>query len=204
MCPISDTTGPDGYGEESWEGGNSQHASKLSASPKEIITQANSVPLSVIFKYYGIRLSENNKKTVCPFLKHKGGRENSASFNFFPETNTFWCYGCSTGTRPANFVANMEDINVFEAATKIINLHPDEVSDEFSNIGFSGYSEALMEFSDFIRDFIIQHNKTPKALKYIENASAAFDSLNLKHKLDSTALKRLIFNIKKKCKGFTE
>src|ERR1700684_4389287 len=77
---------------------------------KELIKKANSVPLPTILKHYGHHIDAYNRYIICPFSFHKGGRENGGSFCYYPDTNTFWCFGCKTGTTPVSFVSNKENL----------------------------------------------------------------------------------------------
>ena len=86
----------------------------------DLISRANSVCFIKIFKHYGLRLDAHNIKIICPFLSHKGGRENSASFMFYPQTNSFYCHGCGVGGAPCNFVEGMERCSKVKAAIKIL------------------------------------------------------------------------------------
>ena len=84
-----------------------------------IIQEANSVSLTKIFRHYNIRVDEGNRKAPCPF--HKGGRESSASFYYYPESNTYFCFGCKIGSRPIDFVSLIENCTYMEAANKILS-----------------------------------------------------------------------------------
>ena len=64
------------------------------ASSFEQIKYANSLPLLSILAHYGVYLDESNRKIGCPFPSHKNGKEQTPSFVYYHNTNTFWCFGC--------------------------------------------------------------------------------------------------------------
>ena len=100
-----------GWSESGGLGGNHQTISLT-------IKRANTINLAQVFKYYGVDINEFNKKICCPFKFHK---DNSPSFYYYPETNSFNCFGCKSAGNPVNFVSLIEDINKLEAANKLLN-----------------------------------------------------------------------------------
>lgn len=160
---------------------------------KELISKANSVPLMRLFRYYGIRIDEVNRFIVCPFKSHKGGRENSASFKFYPETNSFWCFGCKTGITPVVFVATMENINYVRAAYKIIESFSEDIDEDnvFDRDNFSERLEIMMDFSNVIREFREKFS-SEKSFEYIEEICSHYDAVNLKHDLNNEALHHIV------------
>jgi len=160
---------------------------------KELISKANSVPLMRLFRYYGVRIDEVNRFIVCPFKSHKGGRENSASFKFYPETNSFWCFGCKTGITPVVFVATMENINYVRAAYKIIESFSEDIDEDnvFDRDNFSERLEIMMDFSNVIREFREKFS-SDKSFEYIEEICSHYDAVNLKHDLTNEALRHIV------------
>lgn len=197
MHTVSNTNRSKSSGEEFGETGNTQSAIENDKF-KMLIIKANSVPLKLIFKHYNIRASEYNTHIICPFKKHKGGRENSASFKFYPETNTFHCYGCNAGAKCCNFVAEMENISLLDAAYKILDWFGSEAgSDNIEiNIDYTERLKILMEFSNMMREYIQNNQNDPIAIQKMEMISSAFDKANFVHKLDNKALRSLVLKIK--------
>jgi len=89
---------------------------------KEKIEKAKLCKLDSLFKAYNLNISKTNNKVTCPFKSHKGGRENSASFYFYPNTNSYWCFGCKQGSNSIDFVKFYENCSFSEAVEKINNL----------------------------------------------------------------------------------
>lgn len=197
MRNVSDTTGSDGYGEVPGETGDSSASSTGKAFYQNLISKANTVPIIRVFKHYGIRLDDGNRKVICPIPSHKGGRENSASFYYYPHTNTFWCFGCKTGIGCCDLVAAMDGISKAKAAFKIIEWFEDDVDEDaiIDRDNFSERLEIMMDFSNAIREFR-QSNSNEKAIDHIERVCWVYDTANLKHKLDNEGLRRLVEELK--------
>lgn len=205
MCPISNSTGSIIILETSGEDGNITKAFTEYDDLKSLIKKANTVSFIKIFKLYKLRFDLTNKKAVCPFPHHKGGRENSASFYFYPETNTFWCFGCKTGTKPCDFVAAIDKINIYSAAKKIVDLFPlnNEIVEDLTSTqdNYNEIIKIMMDFSNAVRDFR-QVNKDSKSISFIEEICKAYDKINLKHELSYEALKSLVEQLKEEINSY--
>lgn len=172
---------------------------------EDIVPKANTVPLISIFKLYGIRFSDYGKKNItCPFKSHKGGRENSPSFYYYPETNSFHCFGCrigGKGSHAVEFVAAMESITKYRAATKILKLFASEADDDFliaDRQDFSEQLEIMMDFSNTVREFRQKFDREyTHAHQFIEHICAAYDQLCSKHdNLNNEALRNTTDKLK--------
>jgi hypothetical protein len=203
MRTLSDTTGPDGYGEVPGETGASTVPSPGKAFYQELIAKANTVPITRVFKHYGLRLDEHNRKGTCPIPSHKGGRENSASFYYYPQTNTFWCFGCKTGIHCCDLVAAMDGISNAKAAFRLMEWFADDVDEDgiLENGNFSERLEIMLDFSSAVREFRSTANDQ-KSIEHIEHISAVYDRINLKLKLDNEGLRRLVGELKKEINSY--
>jgi hypothetical protein len=197
MCPLPDTSGPDSNSETSGETGNSATSFAGKDYYQELIGRANTAPLVKIFKHYGIRLDAYNRKVTCPFKSHKGGRESTPSFYFYPETNTFYCFGCKIGTRPCDFVAEMDNCTRVQSAHKVLELFESDVDEDniYDKASFSERLEIMLDFSNAVREFH-QTYPTEHARVYVEAACKKYDALNLKKKLNNEALRRTVEQLK--------
>lgn len=198
MQTIPNPTGSDSSGEKSSDFGFTESDASTKQFYKDLIAKANTVTIKSLFKAYGIRLDEHNKKCACPLPKHQ---DDSPSFNYYPDTNSFWCFGCKVGTRPVDFVANMENLSRAKAAFKILDLFNSDSDftvtvDKLVN--HSERIEILMEFSNYVREFIQSHPSDDSALIYIEKVAFIFDKMNNKYDLDNSALKALSVKLKEK------
>jgi hypothetical protein len=61
------------------------------------------LPIIAVAEKYGLVV--DGKKCVCPFHEDK-----DPSLNFYPETNSFFCFGCRTGGDLIKFVQLMEGL----------------------------------------------------------------------------------------------
>ena len=197
MYYLSSEPGPNSYGSTSWETGNPSETIEGKSIIQGLIQKANSAPLDKLFKHYGVLLDEHNR-AICPFKSHKGGRERSPSFNYYPNTNSYNCFGCANGGGVCNFVMEMEHCSKSQAADKIIKLFEFDLLDETCFIPNSNLNERLeimLDFSNTVRMFR-ENNKTQQAFQYIETACQKYDTLNLKHKLDNEGLRSIVEQLK--------
>ena len=65
---------------------------------------------SVISSYVNLRRSSRNLVGLCPFHSEK-----SPSFTVFPETQSYYCFGCGAGGDVITFVRNIENLDYPEA-----------------------------------------------------------------------------------------
>src|SRR6185369_7708626 len=170
---------------------------------QDLIQKANTVPIIRVFKHYGLRLDERNRKIICPIPSHKGGRENSPSFYYYPETNTFWCFGCKTGVGCTDLVAAMDNTSKAKAAFKILEWFGDDVDEDkiLDRENFSERLEIMMDFSNTVREFRRSYFDE-KAIAHIDDVCSVYDTENLKHKLDNEALRRLVEYLKEEIKSY--
>lgn len=171
---------------------------------QNILEKANTVPFKKVFRLYGIRIDEVNRKITCPFKSHKGGRESTASFYFYPETNSYCCYGCRQGSSPVDFVANMDRISTGKAAQKILDNFSSDV-DEDLILGGDSFSEKIkimMRYSDAVRDFRLVFSDE-KSYDFIEDNCKTFDKINKKFDLSNEALDVVVSKLIKNISEYT-
>lgn len=209
MRELSNTNRSDGYGETPGETGSSSKPSSGKVFYQDLIRQANTVPIINVFKHYGVRVSEHMLKTICPFKTHKGGRESTPSFYYYPNTNSYWCFGCKNGHSVSDFVAEMDGITKAKAAYKILSLFKDSVGEEelLSVPDAAERLEIMLSFSDTVYDFRQSHFEE-KDHVFIENICMVYDDLYSKHnsktkKLDNAALRTIVERLKDKVKIYT-
>lgn len=141
---------------------------------------------------YGIRADAINRVITCPFKHHSNGNERTASFNYYPESNSFWCFGCKTGRYSTDFVANYEGISRAKSAYKIVHTFIDEVSEDWEYVACNTKEkqDEIIAFANKVREAIQEH---PEDIERIESITYAFDTINEKYKgvLDLEGLKAL-------------
>jgi len=197
MCPIPSTSRSDSDSKTPGETGSVAAAFAGKDYYQELIGKANSVPIAKLFKHYEIRLDTHNKKTSCPFKSHKGGRERTPSFYFYPDTNSFNCYGCNIGGRCCELVMHMESCTKVQAAYKILQQFGSDVDEDniYDPEDLEERLKIMMDFSNTVREFY-QTYPTEEAGVYVEAACKKFDALNLKKKLNNEALQRTVEQLK--------
>ena len=173
-----------------------------------IFKRANSVPITKIFSYYGVRLDINNRKTFCPFPHHKNGRENTPSFWYYPETNTYCCFGCREGSTPSDFVSNMNRISKLSAAYKILEIFSNEdiEVEELEIHNSSERLEIMLDFSNTVREFR-QNYISEKDFEFIEEICKIYDNINLKFQkqqkpLSNEALLKVVIALKERITSY--
>lgn len=206
MRKVPSTTGPDGYGEIRGETGYSSASSQGKAFNQELIGKANTVPLIRVFKSYNVPLTEFNRKITCPFRTHQGGNESTPSFYYYPDSNSFYCYGCGVGGKHAHaceFVAAMEGISRTEAAQRVLEKFPDDVGDVvLDGPNFEERLEIMMDFANSVRNFR-QSNLDSNSISFIEEVCRVYDAVNIKRNPDNEALRRLVELLKEQIAFYT-
>lgn len=207
MHPLSGTIGSISNSAPSGEAGDFTAPYAGEDNNQILIEQANSVSLIRIFRLYGLRIDSQNRKTVCPFKSHKGGRESTPSFWFYPDTNSFYCYGCSIGGKSSHgceFIATMDSTTRIKAAHKILNSFSGDINEynvqELGN--FSERLEIMMDFSTTVRNFRETYTDE-KSNEFIEFCCRVYDQHNLKRDLDNEALRRAVEHLKETISLYT-
>lgn len=204
MRNLSNTSGSIGNRQDAGKSGDFGETFETDFSSQDLINKANSVPLTIIFKYYGININPVNYMSICPFLSHKGGRESTPSFKYFDQTNSFYCYGCKVGHGHAHaclFVSLKEDITYFQAAQKILNLFGENgniIPNNYEPLNYKERLELIIESSNYIRNFRLNFPDA-KSLLFIEENCMLYDKYFFSHKnLSVEALRRMIEILKDK------
>jgi DNA primase len=207
MRSISSSTGSDSCSKASRKTGDIAAAFAGQDPDQDLINRANTVPLINVFKHYRLHIDEHHRKIICPFKSHKGGRESSPSFWYFPDTNSFKCFGCNVGhpwAHGCEFIAALEGISRGKAAKKILDLFAIDVDDD--NIvyrpDFSERLEIMLDFSSAVREFRQSHTDE-KSQKFIEDMCWVYDQHNLTRDYDNDALRRIVERIKDQIASYT-
>lgn len=169
----------------------------------ELIKKADTVPLNRLFAHYNIKVDRYNRKIICPFRFHKNGREGSPSFYYYPDNNSFRCYGCNTGnpgSHSVHFMSSMDEITRSKAAQKILSLFNSDVDEDVIFLDKESYAEKLeiiLEFSNVIKEFRVSYNDNQSS-QFIEDMCQVYDIVNARHSLGNRALIEMINIIKLK------
>jgi DNA primase len=68
-----------------------------------------------VVKAYGINVNRHNK-AVCPFHN-----EDTASFAIYPDSNSFYCFGCGVGGSVIDFAVNYFNMEPLDAVKQLDN-----------------------------------------------------------------------------------
>jgi DNA primase len=146
-------------------------------SVKSLVEQANTVPLFEVFKDYAIHVDEYNRKARCPV--HSNGTERTPSFWYYPETNSFYCFGCKISGGPTELIAATKEMSRYDAALFVIENYGKflRMAAEVPETHASSNDKILLVFSEIIYDFIADHERSDESIAYAEKICAAFDQL---------------------------
>jgi hypothetical protein len=204
MLSISDTLG-------SYSDCPTSRENRGSISPpqnvgQKLIAQASTIPLCLLFKHYGVKLDQFTRKACCPFSNHKNGNERTPSFVYYPETNSFRCYGCGIGHKGAHaaeFMAAMEGISREEGAKLALKLFysSDQIIPAPVQEDYQKRFLLLLSFSEKVKEFKENHPNS-KARKFCEDMCQIFDEMNAKRQLGNEALQQLIDGLLFKLEGY--
>lgn len=201
MHELSDFNRPESSSDESWETGDSQSIAENKQRNQDIIDQANSVPLLYVLKHYGINQDDTKWTIRCPFKSHSGGQERSPSFQYYPDRKNFKCFGCQAFGWSVMFVSKMENISFAQAARRVLELYGKAVTVVAGDTYYADYNErldALMEFSEYMREFIQANSGDVIALKHAEEFAAYLDDAYSRLKLNAIAIKKVVESFKVK------
>ena len=190
------------YSETQYESSNFE--TSVVSFDKELINKANTVPLVNIFKKYNICLSEQQRKARCPFPSHNGGRETSASMFYYPDTNSFFCFGCRKGGQSAHaveFISFYKGISKLDAANVIIHNWSDEVTNMVVDDYIPELLSSHLEFALLIKEFRSKFSDVKSEL-FINHISSVYDKMCIKHSLSKKALIKLCDSLKEKIEEF--
>jgi hypothetical protein len=196
MSNLSSGTRQINNGAASWEDGYSTKLNAGQIAYINLIEKANSVTLQSVFDLCKIEINQENNKIRCPLPNH--ARDNTPSFFYYHDTNTFYCFGCKTGRLPVDFLANYKNISKQEAARLILSKI-DSLANDTPKQSIDDYlkkKEILIEFSNMIRSVRSNNINDPKILDYVDKLCFSLDKLIDKYKnIDSCALSSIIEKI---------
>lgn len=171
---------------------------------KDLISKANTVPLVHIFKKYNILLSDQDRKARCPFPSHNGGRETSASMFYYPDSNSFFCFGCRKGGKSAHaveFLSFYKGISKLDAANLIVHNWSNEVTNAVVDDYIPELLSSHLEFSALIKNFRSKFYDV-KSEQFINHISSVYDKMCVKHSLSKKALIKLCESLKEKIEEY--
>lgn len=173
MYDLSNQSRSDSYCEIQWENGDFAINSAGQVYDRNLLAQANTVKLSAIFKKYNIIIDSYNKTISCPLPNHS--KDSTPSFKYYPDTNSFYCFGCKSGVSPIHFVSLMENCTQIEAAQKLINDFNTTIpTKKLSDINIK---DSILTLSTIIRETYQKYECYPKKIKELDKICLAFDNI---------------------------
>lgn len=108
--------------------------------------------ISKLIQSYGLDLiseSGGRYKMRCPFHEEK-----TASMKVYPDTNTYFCYGCGAGYTVIDFVMNYESISyleVIERFGKNVDITSDKFIIEEINKKLGGSKVSVAKYANAVK-----------------------------------------------------
>ena len=121
---------------------------------------------SVIAGYIDLRRRGKTLTGLCPFHNEK-----TPSFTVYPETSSYYCFGCGAGGDVINFIRNIENLDYIEAIKFLadragIKMPDDKYDDTASNLRRRIYA-ANREAARFFHETLFTENGK-KQLEYLQ------------------------------------
>jgi hypothetical protein len=160
------------------------------------IRLANTVSIVNIFQHYDIHLDQHTKKVCCPLPLHN---ERSASFYYYPNTNSFFCFGCKQGGGPVELVSQMNGCAKDNAARHILSQFESEVRvGEISECDdYKDRQLLLIKFAKIIHSYL-HANINEEAFDRANKIAYIFDELNNRNNISNEGLMQLIEKLERK------
>ncbi len=126
---------------------------------------------SVIAGYVDLRRRGKTLTGLCPFHNEK-----TPSFTVYPETSSYYCFGCGAGGDVVTFVRNIENLDYIEAVKFLadragIKMPDDKVDDSTSNLRRRIYA-ANREAARFFHETLFTENGK-KQLEYLQRRNVS-------------------------------
>ena len=153
-----------------------------------LIAQGQTVDLSAVFQHYGIHLNRYCRSISCPFSSHQ---DRSPSFYFYPDTNSFYCFGCKKSGGPVQFVSLFRHVSREEAARQLLNNFEFEEIDSFGLSESREREDLHLKFSAIVRNFHQKH-RGEEAFQMAEKMTRIFDDACRRNSLEIEGLRRII------------
>ncbi len=156
---------------------------------------------SVIAGYVDLRRRGKTLTGLCPFHNEK-----TPSFTVYPETASYYCFGCGAGGDVINFVRNIENLDYIEAVKLLadragIKMPDDKVDDSASNLRrriYAANREAARFFHETLfteagkgqLEYLRRRNIPMKMIKHFGLGAAPDDWHALENHLKSKGFNR--------------
>lgn len=164
------------FGETSWDdAGESSLTQKISQL-------CNAIPLSAVFKRYGISFEDSQnysgwQHTNCPFKDHD---DSSPSFGYNVTKDSFNCFGCGRGGRSVHFISYYEDIPIIQVVKTLAQHFNDVTITPIETINYKELDALMIQHSNAMRSFIQQYvndyDAMQQAIEYTDELNTVYDT----------------------------
>ncbi len=120
---------------------------------------------SVISSYVNLKRAGRMYKGLCPFHSEK-----SPSFTIYPESGSFYCYGCGKGGDVVTFIKNIENLEYIEAIKFLAEKAGIAVPEEGADDSVARLKQEILSANKDTARFYHENLKTEhgkKALTYL-------------------------------------
>lgn len=170
----------------------------FSSKENEFLLKANSIDFFLFLRNLKIEVPQD-KKIICPFYFHKSGLERTPSLYLYPDTNSFYCFGCQTGGGPADFLSALKNISKGEAIEEILSIHQEGYLPDYDSLSVSTELQNLiLNFNSSIRINLSSVRDNFSKKEKIEEVIKIYDTITQKYNLNFDGYLKLIekLNIK--------
>lgn len=121
---------------------------------------------SLVSSYVSLKKRGRNLIGLCPFHNEK-----TPSFNVYPESNSFYCFGCGVGGDIITFIERIENLDYLEAVKFLASRSGLSVPDSNEKDGLSGFKRRIFEINRESARFFhycLYQNLGKEALSYLK------------------------------------
>ncbi len=132
----------------------------------------------VIGEYVALRQRGKNLVGLCPFHGEK-----TASFTVFPETQSYYCFGCGAGGDIINFVSKIENLDYIDAAKFLAERAGIQVpvENEYDSEAYAQKRKSVLELNKEAANFFFKSLRSPlgkEAVEYIKKRKLKTETIN--------------------------
>lgn len=133
----------------------------------------------VISSYVTLKRAGSNLNGLCPFHSEK-----TPSFTVFPNTKSFYCFGCGAGGDVITFTMRAENIGYADALELLAQragiVIPRDAAEENAGVSRKRILEMNLEAAKFFRSCLFDKKYGAEAMDYLVN-NRKLDTATIKH-----------------------
>jgi len=135
----------------------------------------------VVSSYVSLRSEGSRKKALCPFHSEK-----TPSFIVYPNTQSFYCFGCGAGGDAVTFVRRIENLDYVEAVKLLAQRAGLTVPEDHESDRAAQLKTRILEINREAARFFHKTLKTPEGqpgLRYLKGERKLSDQMIVKYGL---------------------